>query len=171
MAWLLIHGERLAVGGSQIRASRLYTSGPQRVVRRVVQYRNHQQPLTRQRVLAERVGFEPTVRLESSASASTDWSANSEARHTQSTSADLTLQRPRLHLFILRTSASSSSRSSAPNQARMTTSDAADKRSPFCPSIILTKARGYFRQFDGVPRCVTTAYVSSRLDPQRSATS
>jgi len=112
------------------------------------------------------VGFEPTVRLESSASASTDWSANSEARHTQSTSADLTLQQPRLHLFILRTSASSSSRSSAPNQARMTTSDAADKRSPFCPSIILTKARGYFRKSTACTR-VSRLQKLIGLDGQR----
>jgi hypothetical protein len=48
---------------------------------------------------------------------------------------------------------------------------ATDKRSTFCPPIMLIKARGYFGQFDGVPRCVTTAYVSSRPDPQRWATS
>jgi hypothetical protein len=48
---------------------------------------------------------------------------------------------------------------------------ATDKRSPFCPPIILIKARGYFRQLDGVPRCVTTAFFSSRPDLQRWATS
>ena len=54
---------------------------------------------------------------------------------------------------------------SAPNKY------ATDKRSPFCPPIILIKARGYFRQLDGVPRCVTTAFFSSRPDLQRWATS
>jgi hypothetical protein len=53
----------------------------------------------------------------------------------------------------------------------MTTNYSTDKRSPFCSPIMFIKARGYFRQFDGVPRCVTTAYVSSHPDLQRSATS
>src|SRR4029453_13324724 len=48
---------------------------------------------------------------------------------------------------------------------------ATDKRSTFCPPIMLIKARGYFGQFDGVPRWVTTTSLSSRPAPQRGATS